>query len=106
MRSWRWLSDPGSPLIVASSLEYVSSDWMAVEVSAEAVVLPECTWGREIATYHRSAVSSFGEHCVAWTNHAEGGGRGDHGAVATRVPLATRAPYWVCGMQAAGAFVQ
>ena len=97
---------------MASSLEYVSSDWVAVEVSAVAVVLPECTCGREIAAYHRSAVSSFGEHgYVARTFHAEGGGkgdhravvtracnarggRGDHGAVATGVPLATRAPYW------------
>jgi hypothetical protein len=91
---------------VASSLEYVSSDWVAVQVSAVAVVLsdwvavrvsavavvlPECACRREIAAYHRSAVSSFGEHgCVAWTCHAEGGGRGDHGAAATRVPLARR----------------
>ena len=74
---------------MASSFEYVSSDWVAVEVSAVAVVLPECTCGRQIAAYHRSALSSFGEDgCMAWTCHAEGGGRGDHGAVATRVPLA------------------
>jgi hypothetical protein len=78
-------------MIVASSLEYVSSDWEAVEVSAVAVVLPDCTCGREIEAYHRSAVSSFGEHGgMAWTCHVEGGGRGDHGAVATRVPLARR----------------
>ena len=89
--SWRRQSDPGLPLIVASSLEYVSSDWVAVEVSAVAVVLSECTCGREIAAYHRSAVSSFGEHgCVAWICHAEGGGRGDHGVIASRVSLATR----------------
>jgi hypothetical protein len=76
---------------VASSLEYVSSDWVAVEVSAVAVVLSECACGRGITAYHRLAVSSFGEHgCVAWTCHAEGGGRGDHGVIATRVPLATR----------------
>ena len=31
-------------MIVASELEYVSSDWVAVEVSAVLVVLPECTW--------------------------------------------------------------
>ena len=74
LRSWCWQSDPGSPLIVASSFEYVSSDWVAVEVSAVAVVLPECTCGRQIAAYHRSAVSSFGD---------QGGGRGDHHAVAT-----------------------
>ena len=95
LSSWRWQSDPGLPLIVASSLEYVSSDWVAVEVSAVAVVLPQCACGRGIAAYHRSAVSSFGEHgYVAWTCHAEGGGRGDHRAVATDVPLETRAPYW------------
>ena len=70
---------------MASSLENVSSDWVAVEVSAVAVVLPECTCGREIAAYHRSAVSSFGEHgYVARTCHAEGGGKGDHRAVVTR----------------------
>ena len=86
-------------MIVASELEYVSSDGVAVEVSAVLVVLPECTCGRDIAAYHRSAVSSFGEHdCVAWTCHAEGGGRGDHGAVATRVPLATR----TCGLMPPG----
>jgi hypothetical protein len=69
--SWCWQSDPGLPLIVVSSLEYVSSDWMAVELSAVAVVLSECACRREIAAYHRSAVSSFGEHgCVAWTCHA------------------------------------
>lgn len=79
------------PLIVASSLEYVLSDWVAIEMSAATVVLSECTCGREIAAYHRLAVSSLGEHgCVAWTCHAEGGGRGDHGVIATRVPLATR----------------
>ena len=62
-------------MIVASSLEYVLPVWVAVEVSAVAVVLPECTCGREIAAYHRSVVSSLGEHgCVAWTCHAEGGG--------------------------------
>ena len=72
-------------------LEYVSSDWVAVEVSAMTVVLSECTCGREIAAYHRSAVRSFGEHgCVAWTCHAEGGGKGEYGAVATRIPLARR----------------
>ena len=94
--SWRWQSDPGLPWIVASSLEYVSSDWIAVELSAVAVVLSECACRREIAACHRSAVSSFGEQhgCVAWRCHADGGGRGDHRAVATRVPLATRAPYW------------
>ena len=71
LRSWCWQSDPGSPLIVASSFEYVSSDWVAVEVSAVAVVLPECTCGRQIAAYHRSALSSFGEDgCMAWTCHA------------------------------------
>jgi hypothetical protein len=70
----RWQSDPGLSLIVASSLEYVSSDWVAVEVSAVVVVLPECACGRQIAAYHRSAVSSFGD---------QGGGRGDHHAVAT-----------------------
>ena len=94
-------------MIVASSHEYVSSDRVAVEVSAVAGVLSECTCGREIAAYHRSAVSSFGEHgCVAWTCHAEGGGRGKHGAVATRVPLATRAPYWAGPAGAWLAFVQ
>ena len=51
LRSWRWQSDPGLPLIVASSIENVSSDWVAVEVSAVAVVLSECTCGREIAAY-------------------------------------------------------
>jgi hypothetical protein len=56
--SWRWQSDPDLPLIVASSLENVSSDWVVVEMSAVAVVLPECACGREIAAYHRSAVSS------------------------------------------------
>ena len=41
--------------------------------SAIAVVLSECTCRRKIAAYHRSAVSSFGEHgCVAWKCHAEG----------------------------------
>jgi hypothetical protein len=86
-----WQSDPGLPLIEASSLEYVSSDWVAVEVSAVAVVLSGCACGREIAVCHRSAVSSFGEHgCVAWTCHADGGGRGDHRAVATGIPLATK----------------
>jgi hypothetical protein len=63
-------------MIVASSLENVSSDWVAVELSAVAVVLPGCTCGREIAAYHRLVVSSYGEHgCVAWTCHAEEGGR-------------------------------
>jgi hypothetical protein len=51
LRSWRWQSDPGLPLIVVSSLEYVSSDWVAVEVSAVAVVVPESACGREIAAY-------------------------------------------------------
>jgi hypothetical protein len=51
--SWRWQSDPGLPLIVASSLEDVSSDWVAVEVIAVAVVLSESACGREIAAYDR-----------------------------------------------------
>ncbi len=46
---------------------------------------------RDCSVYDRSAVSSLGEHgCVAWICHAEGGGRGDNGVIATRVPLATR----------------
>ena len=91
-------------MIVASSLENVSSDWVAVDVSAVAVVLPQCACVRGIAVYHRSAVRSFGEHgYVAWTCHAEVGGRGDHRAAAADVPLATRAPYWA--LQAAGAWL-
>jgi hypothetical protein len=102
---WRWQSDPGLPLIVASSLEYVSSDWVAVELGAATVVLSECTCGREITAYHRLAVSSLGEHgCVAWRCHAEGGGRGDHGAAATRVPLARRT--WQAAGSLLPAFVQ
>jgi hypothetical protein len=55
--------------------------------SAVSVVLPECTCGREMAAYHRSVVSSLGEHgCVAWTCHVAGGGRGDHAVVATGIP--------------------
>ena len=103
-------------MIVASLLKYVSSDWIAIEA---AVVLPKCTCGRGIAAYDRTAVSSFGEHgYVAWTCYADDGGRGDHRAVArveagaimamaTRVPFATRAPYWAGarGLQAAGAWL-
>ncbi len=40
-------------MIVASSIEHVSSDWVAVRVSAVPVVLSECTCGRGIAAYHR-----------------------------------------------------
>ncbi len=103
---------------MASSLENVSSDWVAVELSAVAVVLPESACGREIAAYYRSAVSSFGEHgCVAWTYHAEGGGRGDHHAVATRVEAGAIMARWPQaspwqrgrrtgrGLQAAGAWL-
>ena len=74
-----------------SAVAGVSSDWVAVETSAVLVVLSECACGRQIAAYYRSAVSSFGEHgCMAWTCHAEGGGKGEYGAVATRIPLARR----------------
>ena len=71
---------------MASELEYVSSDWVAVELRAVAVVLSECACGREITAYHRSAVSSFGEHgCMTWRVEA-----GAISAVATHVPLARR----------------
>ena len=68
-----------------SAVAGVSSDWVAVETSAVLVVLSECACGRQIAAYYRSAVSSFGEHgCMAWTCHAEGGGRGDQRGCHTR----------------------
>ena len=83
-------------MIVVSSHENVSSDWVAVEMSAVAVVLPECTCGREMAAYHRSAVSSFGEHgYVARTCHAEGGGKGDHRAVVTHVEAGAIMARWL-----------
>ncbi len=85
-------------MIVASSLEYVSSDWVAVEVSAVAVVLPECACRREIAAL--AAYDRLGRELIRRARlrgvdmSRIGGGRGDHRAVATGVPLATRAPYW------------
>ncbi len=96
---------------MASSLENVSSDWVAVEVSAVAVVVPQCACRREIAAL--AAYDRLGRELIRRARlrgldmprrgrrqerSSRGGhtreGRGDHGAMATGVPLARRAPYW------------
>jgi hypothetical protein len=65
---------------MASELEYVSSDWVAVELRAVAVVLSECACGRE------SSVPSLGCELIrrARLHDVEGGGRGDQRGCHTR----------------------